>query len=168
MKKQLFIFFFLIWLMVIFYNSLLIPTSQAGAINVTGLVDKTLMVLKINLEPKLIRQILNVFAHIFEYYFLALFLYVILENFKLHYPWFLTLSISLFIGLVDEFIQGFVPGRVESIGDVFFDLAGAILGVLTIIIVKKHKNKSERFIQNLYKVCLDKSLEDHFFRNTAN
>jgi VanZ family protein len=43
-----------------------------------------------------------------------------------HFAW--TFAFGLFLGCVDEFYQGFVPGRERSVYDLFADTLGAAAG----------------------------------------
>jgi VanZ family protein len=124
--------------------------SSGTGDNVTDFMNRILSFLKIGIDPKILRSYLNIIGHMFEFFFLALFIYGFVFECKLHYPHFLALSICLFLGLIDEGLQGLVQGRVSSVGDVFVDLIGAGFGILIIIINKPFSNKILKLGEGLY------------------
>ena len=50
----------------------------------------------------------------------------------------ITITISLFVAILDEFHQSFVPGRDSNIKDILIDLTGVITSQLLCLIPKKH------------------------------
>ncbi|HEY8395549.1 MAG TPA: VanZ family protein [Bacilli bacterium] len=137
MKKVLFLFFSGLWLGVIFFNSLQIPEAQKNYQEITTSFAKLFDFLKIESDLKIVRSILNIGAHMFEFFFLAIFLCGFFCGFKLHYPYYIAFTVAFFLGLIDESLQGFVPGRVSSVGDIFVDLIGAGFGALSVYIVNR-------------------------------
>lgn len=68
-------------------------------------------------------------AHVCLYFPLAFLFYLSLNRSGIkRYVFFATVILAVFYGVTDEFHQSFVPGRDSSIGDVFADFAGALLG----------------------------------------
>lgn len=84
-------------------------------------------------------------AHAAEYAILAIFISLCFEATTILRPWLLT----TFYAMTDECHQLFVPGRSGQIGDVCIDSAGALGGVILLLICfkwiqkYKEKNKSE-------------------------
>jgi hypothetical protein len=74
-------------------------------------------------------------AHFMEYYFFGILICRWLLNKKNHlirrYALFITLLIGTCYGVSDEWHQSFIPGRVASIWDVFFDAVGVAAAVFT-------------------------------------
>jgi VanZ family protein len=46
-------------------------------------------------------------------------------------------AIALMYAVSDEYHQSFVPGRTASVRDVLFDLAGILIGIALVVIIKK-------------------------------
>ena len=71
-------------------------------------------------------------CHIFEYGLYGFLVARALEGSKSDWPsrtiLFLTVMISFFYGLSDEFHQMFVPGRTSSLSDLMADVIGAFIG----------------------------------------
>ena len=59
-----------------------------------------------------------------------------------YFPLFITLLTSIGYGVLIEFFQRFVPGRDPDIYDAFADSAGAIFGIV-IILIKKNISHRE-------------------------
>lgn len=79
-------------------------------------------------------------AHIVEYFILTIFVYIGLSNgFKITARKYLLLSIliSFFYSLTDEFHQYFVPGRNARWIDIGYDGIGVIVGLIGLSIITK-------------------------------
>lgn len=150
MKGKLYLFFSGIWLGIIFYYSLQTLETQGNLSNVTNNFSQVLSFLKIKIDLKTFRELLNVGGHLFEFFILSIFLYGYFKKLKLHYPRFIALAVALFCGLIDECLQGFVPGRVSSVNDVFVDFIGAGLGILTTYILDYILKRNYIFIRQFY------------------
>ncbi|MDD3437675.1 MAG: VanZ family protein [Candidatus Gastranaerophilales bacterium] len=150
MKGKLYLFFSGIWLGIIFFYSLQTPETQGNLDNVSNNFNSIISFLKIKIEYKTFRELLNIGGHLFEFFFLSVFLYGYFKSLKLHYPRFIALAVALFCGLIDECIQGFVSGRVSSVSDVFVDLVGAGLGIVATYIKDSISNKKFNFIVQFY------------------
>lgn len=70
-------------------------------------------------------------AHAFEYCILAIFVSLILFQFKLQgrRAIIYIMFICLFYAVLDEFHQLYVPGRTSSVRDVLIDFTGSIIGM---------------------------------------
>ena len=70
--------------------------------------------------------------HVLQYGGMASFIYLFLRSLV---PWSLckisTLAVSMatLIGALSEWIQSFVPGRIPSLYDAWFDFLGAVIGL---------------------------------------
>ncbi len=92
----------------------------------------------LNLNEEELRRIANAIekpvrkaAHMTEYAVLSVLIYIWLGKWK-H-----AIVFAAFYAASDELHQRFVPGRAGRLGDVLIDSAGAVLGVLIFIGVKK-------------------------------
>jgi VanZ family protein len=76
-------------------------------------------------------------AHAFEYCILAIFVSLILFQFKLQgrRAIIYIMFICLFYAVLDEFHQLYVPGRTSSVRDVLIDFTGSIIGMAFYYIV---------------------------------
>ena len=83
------------------------------------------------------RMVIRKGAHMTEFAVLAMLLFNAWYNGKrpLRRVALLTAPCCLLVAMADEFHQAFVPARGPSIGDVFIDFAGALLGILLILLV---------------------------------
>jgi VanZ family protein len=124
----------LIWLSMIFVGS----TNLMSAEHTSRYVAPFLLWLKPGMSPQTIWVILVVMrkcAHVTEYAVLALLLsralrtVPVLRTRTLMVISAVVLGCALF-GATDEFHQTFVKSRTPSVGDVFLDIAGAILGLV--------------------------------------
>lgn len=136
MKGKLFILFSGIWTVCIFQKSLQSSYNSSGINDYILLLSQLLMI-----EVESASLIFSIIAHIFEYFFLAIFLSFGLRNLKCNYPSWVVLFIALLIAVLDEFIQGFVVGRASSVIDVLIDFGGAICGLCFQILILKFQPK---------------------------
>ncbi|HJW36992.1 MAG TPA: VanZ family protein [Candidatus Udaeobacter sp.] len=124
----------LIWLAVIFVDS----TDLMSAEHTSRFIVPILLWLKPGMAPETLRSILFAMrkcAHVSEYAILALLLWRALRSGSA-----LRAKISILFGAVllgcavvaagDEFHQSFVKSRTSSVRDVFWDIAGALIGLL--------------------------------------
>lgn len=72
--------------------------------------------------------------HFIEYFILGLLCFRLFRHYKKDYSSLKAVAISTFYGMADELHQLFVPTRVFSIGDLFFDFLGSLALVLIIYI----------------------------------
>ena len=97
---------------------------------------------------KIIRKI----AHFSIYTLVGLLLMGLLSTYKIKENW--RIMLSVFLGMIyaisDEIHQGFTPGRLPRIADVYIDTLGVILGILLILLFIKIY---ERILQKYYKKC---------------
>jgi VanZ family protein len=54
----------------------------------------------------------------------------------------ISVAMSVLYGILDEIHQNFVPGRVMSVYDVFFDTIGALIGVTACYFIWKTGNSA--------------------------
>ena len=81
-------------------------------------------------------------AHFTAYLILGILVYnLLLCYFKNKKSLILTLVICLLYAISDEIHQLFVPGRAGQIKDVLIDFSGATLGVLSVWLIGRLKNK---------------------------
>ncbi|MFW5895068.1 MAG: VanZ family protein [Bacillota bacterium] len=136
----------LLWMLVIFSFS-----QQGGSESADlsmGVMDTLLSVLRffepdietlINVE--LFHSVLRTMAHFFLYFFFAFWVYDFLKCF--FEDWFRltteTALIALLVAILDESLQGQVPGRAMQISDIYTDFFGAIFGAvfMTVIFYKR-------------------------------
>lgn len=139
MNKTLFFLFVLVWAGIILHfscQSALLENHQEAS----GIADRLFNFLKIREEIR--GELLSAGGHVFEYFFLSVFLLGLVRSFNLRYPHFLACALAIFFGLVDEFIQGFVPGRISAVEDVMIDAIGAGLGIMAVslhALVARHR-----------------------------
>ena len=74
-------------------------------------------------------------AHIIEYGILTVLIYraLVNSNVEKKEAGFYSIILSLMYGVSDEFHQRFVPGRMPTVRDVFFDIIGAVLAIYFIL-----------------------------------
>ena len=120
----------------IFYNSLQVAeVSSQYSGRATELLNRILELLSLNIV--LSEHIVRKLAHMAEFaalgFFLTLCLRVYTKRLIAFCSW--PLLIGLFIGVCDEFLQRFVPGRSGSIKDIFIDFAGVCGGTAAAIML---------------------------------
>lgn len=126
---------------IIFSQSLLsgdLSGAQSGRIVI--FVSEILQVFGISLPFDTLSVIIRKSAHFFEYFLLGcawMFVFFNKSYVKIGVKY--ALIISFLTALIDETIQIFVPGRVGSIIDVMIDMAGAITGILLLLILKDRR-----------------------------
>ena len=83
--------------------------------------------------------------HVIEYFILSYLLWRAFVHMQHHlcvrYAAWYAVSLSILYGFLDEIHQYFVPKRVASIADVFFDAVGAAFAILCITIYLRYYNK---------------------------
>ena len=82
------------------------------------------------------------FAHGFEFFVLALLIFLTLKSFNIKSREVIiyTLFIVLLYAVIDEYRQLYIPGRNSNVRDVVIDFIGGIVGVIIsqfIIVLKK-------------------------------
>jgi len=101
------------------------------------------------IHTSLIKRILHNFLHIPAYGGLAL-LFLLTFNSYTHsrssfrHPFIFAGSCAFIFGVLDEFHQSFVPGRIVSLGDILLDAVGIIL---TLLLIKKYTPALYNFYQ---------------------
>lgn len=108
------LFKFLLWAITISYMLLIFYLSQLSSplpVSLPSGLDKVL--------------------HFFEYAVLGCLLYISLRYSGNRYPLFLALLLANSYAFTDEFHQYFIPMRDASLLDLFSDIAGATVAVLT-------------------------------------
>ena len=152
--RKIFIILSVFWLGFIAYN-----TSQTGqlsnntSVSITeGIINKTQGVINNSDNLVIIRnddyfiKKLNIyirkFAHGFEFFILALLIFLTLKSFNIKSREVIiyTLFIILLYAVIDEYRQLYIPGRNSNVKDVVIDFTGGIIGVIIsqfIISIKK-------------------------------
>tara|TARA_B100000315_G_scaffold257604_1_gene306974 strand:+ start:5028 stop:5405 length:378 start_codon:yes stop_codon:yes gene_type:complete len=83
---------------------------------------------------------LDKFVHLIEYTFFGILLLRCVVEFKL-IPVLLMFSAGILFGIIDEFWQSMIPGRITTLEDWLADSAGVILGGTIVIITKLSAEK---------------------------
>ena len=90
------------------------------------------------------RRVSGFLFHPVEYFFLALLVAWALSRFKpLRITIPVTLTLCVLAGILDEWHQSFVPGRVADFMDVILDMTGAAVGCLAFTIFTLHPRHKE-------------------------
>lgn len=131
----------LLMTILIFSQSLLsgeLSGAQSGRITV--FVSEILSVFGFDIPFDTLSILIRKFAHFVEYFFLGfLWMFVIFDKAYVKIGVKYALLISLCTAALDETIQLCVPGRAGSIVDVMIDMAGAITGILLLLIFKDRR-----------------------------
>src|SRR5699024_8740368 len=90
-----------------------------------------------------LHHLLRKYAHFFLYFVLGALLYHFFANFRLTRMRKLVIAFtfSLLYAISDEWHQSFVPGRGAQAIDVLIDCAGALTGILLLLLVSKLREK---------------------------
>jgi len=125
----------------IFTQSLLpgvVSGRQSGRI-VTFILE-VLSVFKIEISYDILSTIIRKGAHFTEYLLLGFsWMFVFFEKEYVKIGMKYALILSFFTASIDETIQLFVPGRSGSMIDVLIDMAGAITGILLLLVFKDRR-----------------------------
>ena len=132
-----------IMIIFIFGNSLM-PGSVSGEHSdaVTKLLEYIIFfVFQVQMDLSNLTFMLRKAAHFLEFALLGFFVIrALLEReLPLNKAVILALMISVFVGVVDESIQYFVPGRAMSVFDMLIDASGATLGIFMVYSTRKEK-----------------------------
>lgn len=154
-KKVILFALFLLWILVIFYNS-----SQT-AINSNEISFKIVRYIakgyeKLGFEPITTAQFMKInvivrkLAHGFQFCILAIILntFITYLNVKRENIIFYTLLLVIAFAIGDELHQLFVDGRTPSAIDVVIDFIGGVVGVILINVL--HKGISRRVLSRRY------------------
>jgi len=118
-------------LLIIWGNSLL-PASVSSEIS--GWLARFLAGLPITTDIGAGEGLLRKLAHVLEFAALGVVLTLIRD--RLNKPWSLLLLCGVAVGLIDETLQLFSPGRAAMVTDVWIDMGGFCLGVLVVLGVR--------------------------------
>ena len=111
---------------------------QSGRI-VTFILE-VLSVFKIEISYDILSTIIRKGAHFTEYLLLGFsWMFVFFEKEYVKIGMKYALILSFFTASIDETIQLFVPGRSGSMIDVLIDMAGAITGILLLLVFKDRR-----------------------------
>ena len=165
--KKIFIILFIFWMGFIAYN-----TSQTGelsnntSVSITeGIINKTQGVINNNVnnsdnsviirnDSEFIKKLniyIRKFAHGFEFFVLALLIFLTLKSFNIKSREVIiyTLFIVLLYAVIDEYRQLYIPGRNSNIKDVVIDFTGGIVGVIILqFIISIKKIISKVYLRN--------------------
>ena len=132
MKKHVSLSFTILWIIFIYYNSLLsADISSAHSGFVLKLVQKALEV--IGLSPALVTEhIVRKLAHFLGYAILG---FLMTTTVQLWYGGiksriYMILFWGLFVSVSDEFLQLFVDGRSGLVQDIVLDFSGFMFGMM--------------------------------------
>lgn len=139
-KKTIFIISTIIWTAVIFSFSL-----QSGEVSgdLSGSVLEAILgffmpgVLESPEKLELFHLILRKCAHFSEFMILGVLSTIAVKYMKVGYKSIIGLGYCVLIASLDETLQLFVSGRAGRVQDVLIDSAGALVGVLVVIICFK-------------------------------
>lgn len=146
MKKYIVVIATFLWIAFILTNSMQTGVESGEMSDkVTELVIKILGIVKINPNFSQTALFIRKCAHFFEYFVLGLLFFLTYINLFDSFRYLIGYSFlsSLFISVIDEVIQVFVPGRVGAVTDVLIDCSGVILGILLGILIIKFKSKKQ-------------------------
>jgi VanZ family protein len=88
-------------------------------------------------QPSAIVGMSDTLKHTAEFFILALLVYrAVFFTVNVRYSYIITIIFTTVYGIIDEIHQGFIPGRIASLTDVFFDALGGLL-IMSVKIVKK-------------------------------
>lgn len=147
MKKNLLLIAIGIWICFIFYNSLQNADSSSQSSGwALNLVLNIFSKLNISVDPITTHLFIRKFAHIFEYFVLAILftLYFSLLNMSDMYRLIYSISLPGIVAIIDEIIQSYVPGRAGLMSDVLIDMIGVVLGVGLVILIIRIKTKRQQ------------------------
>ena len=154
MRKRIFLFVTLIWMIFIFYLShqpATISASQSGGFMdmltklpiIGGLLDE---LMKLSFAEFLIRKS----AHMFLYFVLAILIYMSISKGCSYKYYILAFVLSAMYACSDEIHQLFIVGRSGEIRDVLVDSTGALIGLIIVYLYNtyiKKKSNSEGLVK---------------------
>lgn len=143
-KKLIFTILTLIWTAVIFAFSL-----QSGDISgdLSGSVLETILgffmpsVLNNPERLKLFHLVLRKCAHFTEFMILGVLARNAIQYMEFHYKGICAMAFCVSIAAIDETLQLFVSGRAGRVQDVLIDSAGAVMGIVLVVVWLKLKSK---------------------------
>lgn len=146
-KKWLFTIITFIWVCVIFSFSL--QTGEASSEISDSLVKKLITLFmpgaQITSERlEILEHVLRKCAHFSEFLVLGMLSSIALRYWKLRYKVLCNFGFCAIVAAADEMLQLFVGGRTGRVMDVMIDSAGAVVGIVMVLAVRKkltHKAK---------------------------
>ncbi|WP_317366599.1 VanZ family protein [uncultured Tyzzerella sp.] len=143
-KKSIYLAITILIISFVFYNSMQNGESSSNT-STAVLMFVNNLINTIGLNFQVSGHFIRKLAHFIEFFALGIFLMLTFEAFTnrlfsiIGFPMFF----SIFIPVIDEFIQIYSPGRASSVKDVLLDFSGAILGVLLVFtsFIIKNKNR---------------------------
>ena len=147
MKRKIFPWIFVIlWMALIFYLSHQ-PATESNGLS-TGITEKIIEMVEkiapaININLGRLNHIVRKNAHFFAYLILGILVTNGLRNNEIiGFKGFrLALLICVLYAISDEVHQLFVPGRGGQVRDVVLDSIGAIVGIISMIILRSKVNQ---------------------------
>lgn len=145
LKKIVYLIMTILIISFIFYNSLQNgESSSETSMIVLNFINNMLenIGLNIMLEGIFVRKL----AHFVEFFMLGVFIMLTFEAFTnkifsiIGFPMFF----SIFIPVIDEYIQLYSDGRASSVKDVLLDFLGALTGIIIVSIFLSLKNKKKK------------------------
>ncbi len=133
MRKALWLFLLAMLVCFIFYNSYLPAEQSHGASQLlVSIINDVERMLGMTPSQGNIEYNLRKFAHLFEYFLLGVVLCNVYASFGVsrRTSTGYILFLGIFIGLLDESIQLFAPGRTALVTDIIIDFAGVSLAWL--------------------------------------
>lgn len=129
----------LVWMGIIFYLSAQ-PANESSELS-KGVMRVVIQTIGdgLSLDQGVLHQVIRKGAHLGAYFILAVLVMSALESKhrKNTYQIGITLAICISYAISDEVHQLYVPGRSGEVRDVMIDTAGASLGILSFIVLRK-------------------------------
>jgi len=132
-NKKVFIWLIpILYILAIFNNSLQVgETSGNLSKTITIFVSNLLNRIYVSVDFDILHFFIRKLAHFSEYALLGLIIYFTIKYYALLKSHFINNVIFfIFVPIMDETIQLFVPGRCGAIRDVLIDMSGYIFGTL--------------------------------------
>ncbi len=120
-----------------FQSMLSADASSAQSGFVTNIVNDILLTLNIKVNQDDLSFFIRKMAHFTEFFFLALFwnLYLLSHRLAIE-SYFHTITYSLSVALIDEWMQNSTPGRAMQTIDVVIDMAGVLFLVIVSLVIR--------------------------------
>ncbi len=131
MKKYVWLFLAVVGVGFIWRNSLqAAETSKLLSGIFVHIAENILNFFNVHEYLFVLDHIVRKLAHFTEFALQGVFVYKALRAFKIDNSFKLAFMMGIFIAVVDETIQFFIPGRGSQISDVILDSCGALVGLL--------------------------------------
>lgn len=140
MKKYAWLFLAVVSVIFIWGNSLQSATSSEFLSGIFArLLADILRIFNVHGYLSVLDHVVRKLAHFTEFAIQGACVYKSLQAFKIRNSYKVAFILGIFIAIVDETIQRFVPGRSSQITDVILDSCGALAGIFVAYSVGKKK-----------------------------